>query len=143
VVSDVAPLEAPVTVTEYAPVLVVDVVAAVSVAVCAVVPLMETDVGERLQVGVLTGFEMLVVTAQVKATEPLNEFEGVTVMVEALPLVAPAVTTMLPLLLRAKLVLPVGASQKPLQPVRKPVPKRPIPNKLTITMLFWSGAANL
>ena len=50
----------------------VDVVVAVSVDVTAAVPLMETDVGERLQVGTLVGFETLVVTAQVSVTVPEN-----------------------------------------------------------------------
>ena len=64
---------------------------ALSVAVSAKLALMETDVGVRLHVGVLTGFETLVVTAQVSVTVPLNEFAGVTVMVEVLPVVAPAI----------------------------------------------------
>jgi hypothetical protein len=102
-----------------------DVVVAVSVDVSAVVPVMLTDVGERLHVG-LTGFETLVVTAQVSVTVPVNEFAGVTVMVDVLPLLAPAVTVILPPLLREKLVLPAGAAQKFLQLVRKPAVARPI-----------------
>jgi hypothetical protein len=116
------------------------VVVAVSVAVSAVVLLIETEVGERLHVAGLEPFEILVVTAQVSATEPVHEFDGVTEIVEV-P-VAPAVTVMLPLLLRAKSVLPAGAAQKFLQPVRKPVPRRPMPNTPTVIITVRSGAPN-
>jgi hypothetical protein len=96
----------------------VEVVLAVSVAVWAVELLIVTDVGERLHV---TGLEPPVgdvVTAQVSATVPVNELEGVTVTVEVLPEVAPGLLTLMaPLLERVKLV-PAGASQKPLQPDR-------------------------
>jgi len=104
--------ERPLTVNLYAPAVVVDVVEAVSVEVCAVVSVIETEVGERLHVAGLVGLERLVVTAQESATVPVNEFDGVTVMVEV-P-VAPALTLIEPLLLRAKLpVVPVlGACQK-------------------------------
>jgi len=122
---------------------VVDVVVAVSVDVSAVVPLMETEVGERLQVGVLVGFEMLVVTAQVSVTVPLNEFEGVTVISDVLPLVAPAVTVMLPPLEREKSVLPAGASQKPLHPEREPSARILIPKTQTMEKPIRSGAAKL
>jgi hypothetical protein len=113
--------ETPVTVTEYAPLVVVLVVPAVSVAVSAVVPLMVTEVGDRLQVTGLVGLVRVVLTAQLKATEPVNELPGVTVMVAVLLLVAPAVTAMLPLLEREKLVVDVllGACQKSPQPARK------------------------
>jgi hypothetical protein len=57
----------------------------------------------------------VVVTAQVSATVPVNELDGVTVMVEVL--VEPGLTVMLPLLVRAKLEL-LEESQKPAQPVR-------------------------
>jgi hypothetical protein len=134
------PFEVPVTVIWYAPLVVEDVVVAVSVAVSAVVLLIETEVGERLHVAGLEAFEILVVTAQVSATVPVNEFDGVTEMVEV-P-VAPAVTVMLPLLLRAKSVLPAGAAQKFLHPVRKPVPRRPMPNTLTASIPVRSGATN-
>jgi hypothetical protein len=101
----------------------VEVVVAVSVDVCAVVSVIETEVGERLHAGSLTGLETLVVTAQVSVTEPVNEFAGVTVMVAVFPVVAPAVMPSAPLLLREKLVLPVvlgGACQKLPHPVTKP-----------------------
>jgi hypothetical protein len=120
---------------------VVDVVVAVSTAVSGVAPLMETEVGERLHVGVLTGFETLVVTAQVSVTVPLNEFAGVTVMVEVLPLVAPPVTVMLAELERAKSVLPVGAAQKFLHPERKPIARQLIPRTQTVEKPVRSGAA--
>jgi hypothetical protein len=58
-----------------------------------------------------------VVIAQARFTVPVNEFDGVTVMVEVLPDVAPGVKLMLlGLLERVKLVLPAGASQKPEHP---------------------------
>jgi hypothetical protein len=59
------------------------------------------------------------VTAQLNVTVPVNELAGVTVIVEVLPLVAPGVTLMLPLLESAKLVVPLGASQKPLHPASR------------------------
>ncbi len=76
---------------------------AVNVAVCAVVLLIVTEVGDRLQVAGLDAPEGELVTAQVRETEPVNELDGVTVMV-ASP-VAPGLTVMLPLLERLKLVL--------------------------------------
>jgi hypothetical protein len=97
-------------------VVVVAVVVAVSVDVCAPVLLIATDVGERLHVVGLVAFESVVVTAQVSETVPVNEFDGVTVIVAVL--YEPGLTAMLPLLVRAKLVLLLGASQKPAQPVR-------------------------
>ena len=41
-------------------------------------------------------------TAQVSPTAPLNPFDGETVIVEVLPVVAPAARSILPLLLRRK-----------------------------------------
>jgi hypothetical protein len=91
----------------------VDVVVAVSVVVSAVEPLIVTVVGERLQVTGLEALDGDVVTAQVSATAPENELDGVTVIVEV-P-VAPAVLTLMaPLFERVKSE-PIG-SQKPLQP---------------------------
>ena len=94
-----------------------DVVLAVSVAVCAVELVTETDVGERLQVTGLVASEGDVVTAQVRSTVPLNELAGVTVIVDVLPEVAPGLTEIAPLLEREKLE-PAGF-QKPLQPVKR------------------------
>jgi hypothetical protein len=122
---------------------VVDVEAADRVDVSVVVPLMETELGERPQVTGLTGLETLVVTAQVSVTVPVNEFEGVTVMSDVLLLVAPAVTVMLPPLVRAKSLLPAGASQNPLQPERKPTARQLIPRTLTMEKPIRSGAAKL
>ena len=49
------------------------------------------------------------ITAQVSPTAPLNPFDGETVIVDVLPVVAPATRLMLPLLLSRKvLVLPRG-----------------------------------
>jgi hypothetical protein len=95
-------------------VVVEEVVAAVSVDVCADVSLMVTDVGERLQVAGLVALEGVLVTAQERETVPVNEFDGVTVMVAVL--VEPGLTLMAPLLAREKLVLPLGACQKFPQP---------------------------
>jgi hypothetical protein len=99
-------------------------VAAVSVAVCAVVLLIVTEAGERLHVVGLAAPEGEVVIAQVRVTAPVNEFAGVTVMVEA-PL-APGLTEMTPLLVRVKLVLlpPPGACQKSPQPARRQADKQ-------------------
>jgi len=75
--------------------------------------LMVTEVGERLHVVGLVAPVGELEIEHVRATVPVNEVAGVTVMVEV-P-VAPGATVMFPLLERVKLVLP-GASQKPLQP---------------------------
>jgi hypothetical protein len=82
----------------YDPGVVVAVVATVSVVICAPVPVIST-VGPTLHVAGLlaaTG-----VTAQVKLTLPVNPFDGVTVMVAASPVVAPAANASAPLLLSA------------------------------------------
>jgi hypothetical protein len=81
------------------------------------VPLIVTEVGDRMHVG-LVALERVVVTAQVSATVPVNEFDGVTVMVEVFPLVAPGLTEIVPLLVSAKLVLLLGAFQKSPHPAR-------------------------
>jgi hypothetical protein len=94
---------------------VVDEVAAVSVDVCAVVLVMETEVGERLQVVGLVAADGELVTAQLSETVPVNELPGVTVIIDV-PL-EPGVTLMLPPLERVKLLL-LGASQKPLHPAK-------------------------
>ena len=76
----------------------------VSVAVTAEVLLMVTG-EDTLHVG---GVPVVGVTAQVRATDPVKPPTGVTVIVEVLPVVAPASTAMLPLLATMKLVLPAG-----------------------------------
>lgn len=70
-----------------------------SVDVKADVPVMLTEVGDRAQVAGLLAAVGL--TAQVRATVPVKPPEGVTLMVEVLPVVAPAATVMAPLLERA------------------------------------------
>jgi len=81
--------------------LVAAVVMIVSVEVCAVAPEIVTDVGERLHVaGSLAAVGL---TAQLKLTAPLNPFAPVVLIVDLLPIVAPGLTVMFPLLLRAKL----------------------------------------
>ncbi len=97
-----------------------DVVVAVSVAVCAVVLLMLTEVGERLHVTGLEAFDGDVVTAQDRATVPVNEVDGVTVIVEVLPEVSPGLATLIaPLLDRVKSEVELIGSQNPLQPPRR------------------------
>ena len=56
------------------------------------------------------------VIAQLSVTVPVNELDGVTVMVEVPLPAAPALIVMLPLLERVKLLLPPGACQKSPQP---------------------------
>jgi hypothetical protein len=90
----------PVTVMAYAPGVVIAVVETVRVPVSAAVPVMST-VGVTLQVAGLVGLVGVVVTAQVKLTSPVNPFDGVTVMLEVLPVVAPGNTVTPPLLLSA------------------------------------------
>jgi hypothetical protein len=93
--------------------------------VCAVVPLIVTEVGFRLHVGRLAAPAGELVTAQVRVTAPVNEFAGVTVMVEV-PL-APGLTVMTPLLVKVKLLLPPpGACQKSPQPARRPADKQTV-----------------
>jgi hypothetical protein len=83
------------------------------------VPVMSTDVGERLHVAALVALAGPL-TEQVRSTVPVNEFSGVTVMVEVLPVVAPGPTVKLPLLEREKLVLVLlGACQKLPHPARR------------------------
>jgi len=67
--------------------LVAAVVVIVSVDVCAVVPVIETEGGDRLHVtGSLSAIEL---TEQVRLTVPVNPFAGVTVIETVLPVVAP------------------------------------------------------
>ena len=66
----------------------------VSVDVCPGV----IEAGDRPHVGGSLGLEMLVVTAQVRLTELLKPPDGVTLIVDVFPLVAPGLTVMLPLL---------------------------------------------
>ena len=77
-----------VTVMAYAPVVVVVVKLAVSVAVCTPAPVMPTDDG-MLQVTGLVAFVGAVVTEQLRATVPVKPSEGVTVIADVLPVVAP------------------------------------------------------
>jgi hypothetical protein len=76
------------------------VVVTVSVAFCAVAPEIVTE-GVTAHVAGLVGFAGVVVTAQVRATAPVNPFDGVTVIVEVLPAVALASKVMGPLFERA------------------------------------------
>jgi hypothetical protein len=72
------------------------VVDTVNVAVCAVVPLkFVNEAGERLHVA--GSLAAVGVMAQVSATVPVNPPDGVTLIVEVLPVVAPGLTVMAPL----------------------------------------------
>jgi hypothetical protein len=76
------------------------VVEAVSVEVTAAEAVILAVAGDRLQVaGSLAAVGLML---QVSATLPVNPPEGVTLMVEVFPVVAPGETVMLPLLVRAK-----------------------------------------
>ncbi len=70
---------------------------AVRVDVCGVVLPMETEVGERAHVVGLVAPVGELVIEQARETVPVKELDGVTVIVEVLPLVAPGATLMLPL----------------------------------------------
>jgi hypothetical protein len=85
--------------------VVVEVVATESVAVAPAAPVMLTVDG-TLHVAGLVAPTGLVVTAQLRSTVPVNPFEGVTLTVDVLPVVAPWLREMLPLLLSAKLAAP-------------------------------------
>jgi hypothetical protein len=75
-------------------------VVTVRVPVTAPVPVTST-VELTPHVAGLVGDVGVVVTAQVKLTLPVNPFDGVTVMVAASPVVAPAANASAPLLLSA------------------------------------------
>jgi hypothetical protein len=83
--------------------VVAGVVPKVKTSVCADVPLMVTEGVARLHVGRSLAPDGELVMAQVIATAPVNPPDGVTVMVEVLPVVAPGLTVMLLPLVRAKL----------------------------------------
>ena len=65
----------------------------------AEVPVMSTEVGDRVQVAGLVA--ALVVMVQVRATVPVKPLDGVTLIVDVLPVVAPPATEIAPLLDRA------------------------------------------
>lgn len=70
------------------------VVLAVRVDVWAVAPLILSDVGFRLHVGISLTFAIDVVTLQLRVTTPLNPFVPTTLTVPVFPVVAPGVTVM-------------------------------------------------
>jgi hypothetical protein len=98
-------------------VVVVAVVVAVSVDVCAVALLNVSEDEERLHVVGLAALEGEVVIEQLSVTVPLNELPGVTVMVEV-PLALWATVMLVGLLERLKpvVLLVFGACQKSPQP---------------------------
>ena len=79
-----------------------DAVATVRVSVIAAAPVMVTEFDVKLHVAGLVA-PVGPATAHVRLTAPVNPFDGVAVIVDVLPVVAPAVMLMLPLLVRAKL----------------------------------------
>jgi len=81
------------------------VVVMLSVAVSAPLAIV-TEPGDMLQVA--GSVDAFVVNAQDSATVPVNPPEGVTVIVEVLPLVAPGATVIWPPLVRAN--VPAGAA---------------------------------
>jgi hypothetical protein len=118
----------------------VEVVDTLSVDASAVVPLIETEAGLRTHVAGLVAFEGAL-TAQVSATVPVNEFDGVTVTVTVLPVVAPGLTVMLPPFESEKLAVPLvppplGACQKSPQPTTKTTRKAALPNSRAHLQLF-------
>jgi hypothetical protein len=64
----------------------------VSVEVCAAAPLIVTEVGFRLHVGMSLTPVSIVVTLQVKSTIPLNPFVPATLIVPVFPEVVPGAT---------------------------------------------------
>ena len=68
------------------------VVLTVSVEVCAATPLIVTEVGFRLHVGISLTPVCVVVTLQVRFTFPLNPFVPTTLIVPVFPVLAPGVT---------------------------------------------------
>jgi hypothetical protein len=76
------------------------VLSAVRVAVTAEAPVTSTVPGGMAQVTGLVAPEGPV-TAHVRSTTPVNPFDGVTLIVDVLPVVAPWRTVMFPLLLNA------------------------------------------
>jgi hypothetical protein len=80
------------------------VVLTVKVAVCAAVLPTATDVGMLHVMGSLAAVGVI---AQLKLTVPVNPPDGVTLIVAVLPVVAPRDTVILPLLVRAKLPMPL------------------------------------
>jgi hypothetical protein len=101
-------------------VVVVAVVVAVSVELCAdVLLLKDSEVEERPHVAALVA-PVGAVTAQLSVTVPVNELPGVTPITEVPLPAAPALMVMLPLLERLKpvVLLLSGACQKSPQPAR-------------------------
>src|ERR1035441_8458682 len=70
--------------------LVAAVVEMVRVAVCAVVPVIVTDTGAKLHAA--GSFAATGVMVQLRLTVPIYPFNGVTVMIEVFPVVAPRAT---------------------------------------------------
>ena len=78
------------------------VVVIVIVAVAGDVPAIFTDVAPIAHVGGAIGFVKAVVTEQLRVTVPVKPPDGVIVIVDVFPMVAPGMTVMPPLLLNVK-----------------------------------------
>ena len=83
--------------------------ATVRVSVTAEAPVTVTELDVKLHVAGLVA-PVGPATAQVRLTAPVNPLDGVAVIVDVLPVVAPAVMLMLPLLVRAKLGTGAGVT---------------------------------
>jgi hypothetical protein len=93
------------------------VVLTVTVAVAAAAPLILTEEVLIRHVGGAVGLLKAVVTAQLKATVPVKPPDGVIVIVDVFPLVAPAATVIPPLLLMAKPALDASSTVTTADPV--------------------------
>jgi hypothetical protein len=96
--------------------VVVAVVVTVTTAV-AEAPLILKEGALTEHVGGAVGLTKAVVTEQLSATVPVNPPEGVTVIVDVFPVVAPAATVIPPLLLRAKLAFDTAPTVTTADPV--------------------------
>jgi hypothetical protein len=110
----------------------------VSVEFCAAAPLIVTEVGLRLHVGMSLTPVSVVVTLQVRSTTPLNPFVPATLMVPVFPVVEPVVTV--------KDVVPAdpgampGSSVMLRSTVVVALTEPEVPVTVTVTALEVSGA---
>jgi hypothetical protein len=106
----------PVTVTTYAPGVVAVVLPMDKVPVAAAVPEMTTDAGTLQLIGLVAPVGT-VVTLHCSVTVPVNPPDGVALIVDVSPVVAPPASVMLPLLLSVKLgvveTAPLTAAEMP------------------------------
>lgn len=120
-VTELAELSVPLIVTTYVPGVVVDVEPIVNTACNAVVPVMLSDFGLSVQVIGLVEFDGAVVTVQARPTVPEYPPDGVTLIVEELPVVAPAASVMGALFDKVKLGVPITVTVLVVDSVTFPV----------------------